>query len=247
MGSGKSNFNHATSRHYELLVRNLIEQEMSGISGVELIEILHNAKMKGLSGYEHQIDITYRFRIWKTEILVIVECKQYQKKAGVDDLLEFRSRVEDLRAHKGIFVTSSGFQSGAVEFAQANRIALLIVRGTQFWDVLYQSDFIPPNERCKRQVEELRDIYQTTSIELDSRVSINHKKHVVVVSYEGAKVFIEPGEFHHSMMDRLSCEFESADSDDELFFKESRFPYLPTNKVLKSIILDELLTPRSDG
>jgi hypothetical protein len=201
----KSNINHATSRNYELLVRNLIQQEMSGISGVELIEILHNAKMKGVSGYEHQIDIAYRFRIWKTEMLVIVECKQYRKKVGVDDLLEFRSRVEDLKAHKGIFATSSGFQSGAVEFAQANRIALLIIRGTKSWDVSYYLEYIQPDEQCRQQVEELRNVYQTESSELDSRVSINHGKHMVVISYDGAEVSLEPGELHHEMMYRRPC------------------------------------------
>jgi hypothetical protein len=245
--SFNNNINHATSRDYEFLIRNLIEQEMSGISGVDSLEVLHNVKMKGLSGYRHQIDVAYRFRLWKTEILVIVECKQYQKNVGVDDLLEFRSRIEDLRAHKEIFVTSSDFQSGAVEFAQANRIALLIVRGTQSEDVLYQSEYISPNELCKRQVEELRDIYQTTKTGLDSRVSINHRKHAVVVSHKRVRVSIEPGEFQHAVADRLVCEFENADSDDEVFFKHSKFSYLRTDKVLKSLILDELLTLRSDG
>ncbi len=136
---------------------------MSGISGIEVIEILHDAKMKGLSGYEHLIDVAYRFRIWKTEMLVIVECKQYQKKVGVDDLLEFRSRIEDLRAHKGIFVTSSDFQSGAVEIADANRIALLIVRGTMHFAIHYSLIPIPREERCKRQLEQLREAYKTTS------------------------------------------------------------------------------------
>lgn len=59
---------------------------MVGITGVEELEINHNTKIKGLSGYEHQIDVSYRFTIWRTEILVIVECKQYQNKVGVAEL-----------------------------------------------------------------------------------------------------------------------------------------------------------------
>src|ERR1051325_5440845 len=129
MDSSFSSDNYKTSREYELLVQKLIEQEMSGITGVKELEVSHNTKIKGLSGYEHQIDVMYRFKIWKTEILVIVECKQYQDKVGVDDLLEFRSRIEDIKAHKGVFVTTSGFQTGAIRFAEANRIALLVVRG----------------------------------------------------------------------------------------------------------------------
>jgi hypothetical protein len=213
MNSHNSNVNHATSRDYELLIRNFIEQEMSGISGIELIEILHNAKMKGLSGYEHQIDVAYRFRIWKTEMLVIVECKQYQKNVGVDDLLEFRSRIEDLRAHKGIFVTSTGFQSGAVEFAEANRIALLIVRGTVHFDIHYMLIPIPLEERCKQQLAQLREAYQTVNSGLDSRASIDHVEHVIVVEHDEAKIIIGPGELQYYMLYRMACRFEDRDSE----------------------------------
>jgi hypothetical protein len=246
MTSQNSNINHATSRNYELLIRNLIEQEMSGISGVEFIEILHNAKMKGLSGYEHQIDVAYRFKIWKTEMLVVVECKQYQKKVGVDDLLEFRSRIEDLRAHKGIFVTSSDFQSGAVEFAEANRIALLVVRGTQHFDICYFLYRIPRKERCRRQLELLRETYQITNTEFDSRVSIDHEKHVIVVTHDKARVIVVPGELYYSDPYRIECEFGYGDSD-EIFFSGSRLSDLRADKILKSIILDELLSLQGDG
>jgi len=241
MCSQKRNSNYATSRNYELLVRNLIKQEMSGISGVEVIEILHNARMKGSSGYEHQIDVAYRFRIWKTEMLVIVECKKYQKNVGVDDLLEFRSRIEDLKAHKGIFVSSSGFQSGAREFAEANRIALLIVRGTQSWDVMYALQFVPPSERCRYQVESLNEAYQISEMKLESRISIDHTKDEVMISHDGARVAIEPGELSLNMMYLRPAPFETAESAHEIFFDESRFGNLRTDKLLKSIILDELL------
>jgi hypothetical protein len=179
-------------------------------------------------------------------MLVVVECKQYQKKVGVDDLLEFRSRIEDLRAHKGIFVTSSDFQSGAVEFAEANRIALLIVRGTEHFDIRYHLIAIPLEERCKRQLEQLREAYQTVSSGLDSRASIDHVEHVIVVEHDEARITIEPGELQYSMLYRMVCRFEDRDSEG-IFFSGSRLPYLPVSKVLKSVILDELLAPRSDG
>jgi hypothetical protein len=127
MPSSSSSDNYKTSRDYELLVHKMIKQKMSGITGVRDLEVLHNTKIVGLSGCNHQVDVLYRFKIWETEILVLVECKQYDRKIGKAALLEFRSRIEDIKAHKGIFVTSSGFQKGAVKFAEANRIALLII------------------------------------------------------------------------------------------------------------------------
>lgn len=238
--------NHSTSRDYELLIHKVIEQEMSGIIGVEDLEIIHSAKMKGLSGYEHQIDVAYRFKIWKTEILIIVECKQYQKNVGVDDLLEFRSRIEDLRAHKGVFITSSGFQSGALEFAKANRIALFVVRGTIFEYRAYMLGTVSPNERCIRQREQLRSAYQTQNTGLGSRISIKSKpKHIVRVKHDGVTVVLEPGELHLSMLHRWECPFRYKESG-EVFFISENLTHLRSDKILKSIILDELLLPKID-
>jgi len=233
------NTNHSTSRDYELLIHNLIEQEMSGISGVELLEILHNVKMKGLSGFEHQIDVAYRFRLWEIEILVIVECKQYRNRVGIDDLLEFRSRIEDLRAHKGILITSSGFQSGALEFADVNRIALLVVRGTKRKNIKYCLYPISWEERCKRQLKELHDMYQTIDTGLNYRVSI--AKRGVVVVHDGVKITLEPGELYHSMLYVWECPLEDRSSDN-IFFSKTRESNLRTDKLLKTVILDELLT-----
>src|SRR4029077_19736793 len=42
----------------------------------------------------------------------------------------FKSRLDDIRAHKGVFVTTVGYQDGALTVAKKNRIALAVVRGT---------------------------------------------------------------------------------------------------------------------
>ncbi len=207
MDSSFSSDNHKTSRDYELLVHKMIEQEMSGIIGVKELEILHNTKIKGLSGYEHQIDVVYRFTIWRTEILVIVECKQYQNKVGVDDLLEFRARIEDIKAHKGIFVTSSGFQSGAVKFAKANRIALLVIREfapveeTPTIDVLFELEYRAPEEQCQSLIEEICKIYDTRSTGYEFRISADHEQNVVKIEHEGTGIILEPNELDFFLLD----------------------------------------------
>ena len=68
--------NHKTSRKYEKLIAVFITQSFEGAKGIELLEVAHDKKMTGLSGYKHQIDVMYRFRVWNIDILVIVECKQ---------------------------------------------------------------------------------------------------------------------------------------------------------------------------
>lgn|GEM_PF-6771403 len=216
------------------------------MSGLEVIEIAHNVMMKGMSGYEHQIDVMYRIRIWLTELLVLVECKQYERRVGVDELLEFRSRLEDLRAHKGIFVTSSDYQSGAVEFARANRIALLVVKGTMHRAVLYSLDYIPIEEQCQGQAEYLHKKYATQVSGRADRVSIDKDHHRVLVQKDGVVIQLEPWELHTSMLYKRECHFGDVLRSGE-FFERAQFSRLPLNKLLKSLVIDELLGDPAGG
>jgi hypothetical protein len=253
MDSSFSSDNYKTSREYELLVQKLIEQEMSGITGVKELEVSHNTKIKGLSGYEHQIDVMYRFKIWKTEILVIVECKQYHKKVGVDDLLEFRSRIEDIKAHKGIFITTSGFQSGAVEIAKANRIALLVIRGVitevitdealPDMDVLCDLEYRAPEKQCQSLMRDIRKIYETKGTGFKSRISANHTGHIVNIEHDDVGITLEPNELDFFLLDN-TVRRTSLIADLFSTSEQGIFTWCP-DKLLKAIILDELLTPQN--
>jgi hypothetical protein len=222
----------------------LIQQKLVGVSGVDILEISRNVTMKGLSGYEHQIDVMYRFKLWLTEMLVLVECKQYEKRVGVDDLLEFKSRLDDLRAQKGVFVTSSNYQSGAIEFARANRIALLVVKGAEYREVLYSLDDIPVSEQCLHQVEDLHEEYHTKTLGRAERISTDKKQ--VVIQHNGVAVQMSPWELHTSMLYRQPCRF-GAPAEIEVFFERDQFPRLPVNRLLKSLLIDELLDSTHDG
>jgi hypothetical protein len=56
-----------------------------------------------------------------------VECKHYKKKVPVDDVEEFHSKIDDIGAHKGIVITTVGFQVGAIKTAKARGIALALL------------------------------------------------------------------------------------------------------------------------
>lgn len=62
----------------------------------------------------------------KLSLLVVVECKNYNKKVSVDDIEEFESKLSQITGKnvKGIVFTTKGFQSGALEFASNSGIAL---------------------------------------------------------------------------------------------------------------------------
>lgn len=64
-------------------------------------------------------------------ILCIVECKCYSKRVGVADVEEFHSKLDDIGAHKGIMITTIGFEAGAKKAAEGRGIGLLILGENQ--------------------------------------------------------------------------------------------------------------------
>ena len=88
--------------------------------------IEHNVKVPTSDGI-YQIDIYAKFKALGTTIKVIVECKQYKRPVSRDKVETLYSRVNSLGANKGILMSTSGFQSGTIQFAKAHGIALLQV------------------------------------------------------------------------------------------------------------------------
>lgn len=69
-----------------------------------------------------QIDISLKFHQGYYDYLAIVECKDTL--VSIDMVESFKTKIEDVGAHRGIVVTSKGYQSGAVEAAKAYDIEL---------------------------------------------------------------------------------------------------------------------------
>lgn len=59
--------------------------------------------------------------------LTLIECKDYGTPISVTKLRDFAYRIQELGAHKGVFITTSRFQSGAIEIAKEHRITLVRV------------------------------------------------------------------------------------------------------------------------
>lgn len=111
---------------YEIFTKEIYEEILKE-EGFENIEVLHNQKVKGKSGLEHQIDVYWSFRLGGIEHKVAIECKNYSERVSKDKIQSFKTIVDDLSA-KGIFVARSGYQSGAKEFAKFLGIELKEVR-----------------------------------------------------------------------------------------------------------------------
>lgn len=151
-------------REYELLVKSLVSQQLSELPAQLGVKVSHDLLLQGMSGFSHQIDVAFEYTLLGSKILGIIECKNYKRAVSVEDLLAFKSRVDDLRANHALFVTTVGFQSGAVDFAHANRISLVKVEGCQ-WDTYQPPDAAgyTPGEREVGILKDAHEFYQHSS------------------------------------------------------------------------------------
>jgi len=113
-------------RGYELLVKRLLLSKLRRDHGGK-IQAFHLKKYRGKSGQEHEIDVSFEITMAGLELLFLVECKHYARRVGLDDMMAFSFRLDDISANKGMFVTTVGFQAGAEKVASSARIARILV------------------------------------------------------------------------------------------------------------------------
>lgn len=94
--------------------------------GLKEFSIDHNVKMEAADG-TYQIDIYSSFTAVGVQFHVLCECKQYTSPVKRERVELLESRLKSLGMHKGILLSTSGFQSGAIQFAKAHGIALIQV------------------------------------------------------------------------------------------------------------------------
>ncbi|MGL6121331.1 MAG: restriction endonuclease [Fusobacteriaceae bacterium] len=97
--------------------------------GFENIPVLHNIKKQGLSKAIHQVDVYFEYSLGGTNHAVAIECKDYTSAIEQGKIFAFKSKIDDIpEVTKGIFISKSGFQSGAITFAKAHGIELVELR-----------------------------------------------------------------------------------------------------------------------
>lgn len=69
--------------------------------------------------------------------LILIECKSYTHPVDRSDIAEFNTRIQDLKATKGILITTNRFQKGALRMAEYHNIALVRVDNNNLmnWDL----------------------------------------------------------------------------------------------------------------
>jgi|SRR5579885_601883 restriction system protein len=110
-----------TPSQFELEVENLILQ-----TGIHLSEfkVQRLEKISAADGV-FEIDVTARFEALGGSFLVLIECKQHKNPIKREVVQILFDRLRAVGGHKGMIFSTSGYQRGAIEFAQAHGIALV--------------------------------------------------------------------------------------------------------------------------
>ena len=86
--------------------------------------IEHDVKVEVHDGI-YQIDIDASFTALGTSMRVLCECKRYSSPVERSVVSELHDKLESLGYQKGILISTSGFQSGAKQYADKHGIALI--------------------------------------------------------------------------------------------------------------------------
>lgn len=111
--------------------------------------IQHNVLIPADDG-TYQIDVYARFIAMGVEFKVITECKRYSSPVPREKVAVLADKVKSLGAHKGIMISTCGFQSGAYEYAKKHGIALLQIIDKNALHIMNAAN--PETEEQKREI-----------------------------------------------------------------------------------------------
>jgi len=101
-----------------------LERVVAGIQAVTTTEaeVKWNETIDG-----RQFDVVVRFKVGTLRYLVVVEVKNRKRPASAEMIEAFVTKARDRNANKIVFVTTGGYQSGAIDVARKHDISLFTV------------------------------------------------------------------------------------------------------------------------
>jgi restriction system protein len=111
-----------SAAQFEAQVEGMLRQIGVGLSDfrVQRLEKIHAAD--GV----YEIDVTARFKALG-DVLVLIECKHHRSPIKREVVQILYDKLRAVGAQKGMIFSTVRFQKGAIEFAQAHGIALVLV------------------------------------------------------------------------------------------------------------------------
>ena len=148
-------------------------------AGLQDFQIYHDEKIKGHDG-TYQIDVYGIFRISKMEFKILCECKQYKNPVKREVVTSLNQKLQSLGCQKGVVMTTSDFQSGAISFAKEHGIALIKVYDYNYDFLSHSSGSVveDPNDPfivAERMMPPVRASYYTTDYEKPVLIYPTHR------------------------------------------------------------------------
>ncbi len=120
---GQERYTDITPEEFEVFCLRFLQQEADKLLDSRFE---HDVIMKTDDG-DYQIDGKISFSYMGVDILCLVECKRFSGPVKREHVALLYSKIQSLGAHKGILMTTSYFQSGALQYAQKHGIALITI------------------------------------------------------------------------------------------------------------------------
>lgn len=112
---------------YENLAQKVFN-EIVNQDSVKTINVEHNVTKQGKTT-SHQIDVYWEFEVGGIKYCSIVQAKDWTTAVKQGEILQFKAVLDDLPGQpRGVFVTKSRYQKGALDVANANGILLYVLR-----------------------------------------------------------------------------------------------------------------------
>ncbi len=119
-----------TPEDFELLVKGIIDAAAGGLVDYRSE---HLASLSGGDG-DYVIDVVASFTALGAQFVVLVECKRQSRDVEREVIQVLHSKLQSLGAQKAMLFSTSGFQSGAIEYAESHGIALVqVATGISNW------------------------------------------------------------------------------------------------------------------
>lgn len=116
-----------TPKEFEQYVKDWFDSE--GVALKSYKSIINSSASADDGVYEIDIDITYN--TFGVEFRVLVECKRHSANIKREVLQVLHQKIQSIGAHKAIICATSGFQSGALEYAKKHGIACIEVAASR--------------------------------------------------------------------------------------------------------------------
>lgn len=111
---------------FERYSLSVLRKQFADKEGIEDFSIEHNVKMPAHDGI-YQIDGLIKYKFLGMDFKVLVECKRYKNSVKREHVQALKGKLDSIGAQKGIFISTSSFQSGALEYAREHGIALATI------------------------------------------------------------------------------------------------------------------------